>query len=364
MLAFLLGACLGLAGCVAGTGLTPASAPLSMPEPVTPSAGAGRPAAPLGSDFSVVRLPGAAPGVSVLALHRPARVAPLRYRVVVLPGSGCAGMGPLAARYFAGLLHAEVWVLHKPGVHPDDRRGPDRCPGAFVQADALGAWQAHAQAALQALAPVWGGASAGGVALPTVLVGISEGAELLPGLAAAVQPLAGLVLLGSSGLDPREAGALQAQRLGQSAAWQALGQQVRQEPQGPPVREYAPGASADLLPVLQGRSMRYWQDLWRWPLAQPLIDGPWPLWQFWGEADALVPAEAYARFAARARSRAAPYCARSFPGADHGLQTPGDDGVQRVWAWLEHHVRQAAALQASGQRGRYILNSCSGPTVK
>ena len=50
--------------------------------------------------------------------------------------------------------------------------------------------------------------------LPQLLVGISEGAELLPALAPEVPQLAGLVLIGSSGLDPQETGALQARRLG------------------------------------------------------------------------------------------------------------------------------------------------------
>ena len=63
-----------------------------------------------------------------------------RYRVVVVPGSGCAGMGPFADRYFRGLLHAQVTVLHKPGVHPADTTPAADCPARFVQADHLSAW--------------------------------------------------------------------------------------------------------------------------------------------------------------------------------------------------------------------------------
>lgn len=272
--------------------------------------------------FHAVRLPGSG-GATLQALVRGPRVPPLRYRVVVLPGSGCAGMGAFAERYFAGLLHAQVLVLHKPGVDPQALTPPGACPTDFVQHDALAAWQAHALAALRAAA---------GSELPTVLVGISEGAELLPGLAPAVPQLAGLVLLASSGLDPREAGALQAQRMGHGEDWQRL--QTLQADVAVSDHTWA-----------QGRSLRYWRDLWAWPLAQPLIDGPWPLWQVWGQADALVPPEAYARFGARAQGRPAPWCARSLPGADHGLQAPGDDGVQRVWAWLEQGARQGRLLR-------------------
>lgn len=280
--------------------------------------GARADAQPSVARFTVRELPGAE-GARLQALVRVERAAPLRYRVVVLPGSGCAGLGPFAERYFAGLLHARVWVLHKPGVRPDDRTPPGDCPADFIQADALSAWQAHALAAVQALV------QEEGAAVPTVLVGISEGAELLPALAPELPQLAGLVLLSSSGLDPREAGEMQARRLGVLPAWEAL--------------DRAQAGAAPDGTVEQGRSLRYWRDLWRWPLARPLIDGPWPLLQLWGEADALVPPEAYRRFGERAGARAAPFCARGLPQADHGLQSNGRDGVQQLWAWLEQWAR-------------------------
>ena len=201
VLAFLLGA-----------GLLCACGPATLGKAEHPSPQASA------SDFILRPLPGQG-GVTLQALERPARAPPLRYRVVVVPGSGCAGLGPFADRYFAGLLHAQVLVLHKPGVHPMGRTAPGQCPPAFVQTDAHAAWRAHAQAALQA----WhAGVAQDG--LPTVLVGVSEGAELLPHLAPQVPRLAGLVLLGASGLDPREALTLQAQRLGAQAALEGLAQ--------------------------------------------------------------------------------------------------------------------------------------------
>ena len=283
----------------------------------------------LGQDrFSVRRLPGMN-GQPLQALYRSERVAPLRYRVIVIPGSGCAGMGPWADRYFAGLLHAQVLVLHKPGVDPSSRTAPGDCSADFVQADALGTWRDHARAALRADAAQHGG-DPEMAALPQLLIGISEGAELLPALASDVAALAGVVLIGSSGLDPLEAGTLQAQRLGAAAAaqWQALG--VAQSSDRPDSQ------------VQQGRSLRYWRDLWGWPLQAALLAGPWPLLQVWGEGDALVPASAYVNFMARAQDRVAPYCPRKLAGADHGLQRPArpngqvaHDGVQQVWRWLE-----------------------------
>lgn len=274
------------------------------------------------------RLPGTQ-GQSLLALRRAPRVAPLRYRAIVIPGSGCAGMGPWAERYFAGLLHAQVLVLHKPGVDPYSRTAPGDCSGEFVRTDALSTWRDHARAALRADAaqrlPELR------AQLPQLLIGISEGAELLPTLAPEVPGLAGVVLIGASGLDPLQAGTLQAQQLGRAATvqWQALG------------TAQASGRPDDQ--VQQGRSLRYWRDLWHWPVQEPLLAGPWPLLQVWGQEDALVPASAYARFAGHARYRVARYCARALAGADHGLQRSaaqgGDDGVQQVWAWLERWAR-------------------------
>ncbi|AVO43122.1 alpha/beta hydrolase [Simplicispira suum] len=276
--------------------------------------------APIGSTFVARPLP-AADGFMLTALERPARVAPARYRVIVVPGSGCAGMAAIAERYFAGLLHAEVLVLHKPWVDAQASTPADRCSDDFVQADALVAWRAHAIAALRADARDRAGARP----LPQLLLGISEGAELLPALAPEIPHLAGLVVIGSSGLDPRDALALQAAQWGASASLQAL--------------ERAQAGPLPDTTVHEGRSLRYWRELWQWPLAQPLLAAPWPLLQVWGEQDALVPQAAYQRFRGLTENRKAPYCARIFSDADHGLQRSGHDDVQKLWAWLEQWAR-------------------------
>ena len=279
--------------------------------------------------FALRPLPGA-DGATLLALTRSERTASLRYRVIVIPGSGCAGMGPIADRYFAGLLHAQVLVLHKPGVDPQARTAPADCARDFVQQDRLSSWLAHARAAL--VADAQQRAREGAPALPQLLVGISEGAELLPALAPEVPQLAGLVVLASSGLDPQEAGALQAQRLGAQADWEELGRMVA-------------GRRPDSA-VAQGRSLGYWRDLWNWSLTLPLVRSPWPLLQVWGGDDALVPLAAYERFAELASLRTVPYCARRLDGANHGLQRgagPLTDGVQLVWAWIEQWARNPAS---------------------
>lgn len=298
-------------------------------QPPAPGQVTGASEAPVPSpEFGLYPLPGATPDRPVRALVRPARVGPPRLRVIAVPGSGCTGFAPFADRYFAGLLHAEVWVLHKPGVDLQAGAAPTACPPGFVEGDALGRWQADALAALRAMPAVpitaWTDANA---PLPTVLVGISEGAELLPVLATAVPGLRGLVLLGAPGLDPLETAGLQVRRLGVETDWARV--------------RIAAASSRPDSEVVEGRALAYWRDFLSWPLAQPLIDSPWPLLQVFGTADTLVPPQAYARFAARARGRSAPFCAWPFPDADHGLQGPeGRDGLQILWAWLERWVRQ------------------------
>ena len=267
--------------------------------------------------FIADQLPGAH-GFAVPVLRRAPLAPPLRYRVMVIPGSGCAGMAPIADRYFAGLLHAEIWVLHKPGVALDAWPPPDACDDDFVLHDALSTWRDDAVAALQSIGHEG--------AVPQWLVGISEGGELLPEIAKNLQSIEGVVLLSASGLDPAESGGMQAQRRGRLVDWRAL--------------EAMQASNASDSVVVQGRSLRYWRDLWRWTSAQPLIKGNWPLLQVWGEKDDLVPAVAYTQFALRAGGRQAPYCPMPIVDADHGLQAPNHDGVQKVWAFLEAQARE------------------------
>ncbi|MES2911372.1 MAG: alpha/beta hydrolase [Pseudomonadota bacterium] len=272
-------------------------------------------------------LPGAHPGIALTVLKRPALVLPARYRVVVVPGSGCTGWRPVAARYFAGLLHAELLVLHKPEANVDAGLAGE-CTAAFVKNDTLSTWRDHARAVLQAHNQPSQSPLEPAPALPVLLVGISEGAELLPYLAPDISALAGLVMISAAGLDPRATGELQVSRLGQKQAWQAL------------ARAQASQAGDDTL--VEGRTLGYWRDFWSWRLTRPLLEGPWPLLRVWGDADALVPVIAYQQFTEKARTRSAPFCDLRLPGADHGLQSelPNQrDGLQWLWARFEVWAR-------------------------
>jgi hypothetical protein len=268
-------------------------------------------------------------GVAGQALVRDALAAPLRYRVIVVPGSGCEPLATSADRMFAGLLHAQVVLLQKPLLGVALPGVAATCSSAFVQADALSAWADVAVPLSTALAGPVAQAATVAPSLPLVLVGLSEGAELLPRLAWAFPDAVLLVMVAHAGLDPAEAGRLQARRLGAEAEWNALMARVRRpEPAGSP--------------MIEGRSWRYWHDLAAWPLEAPLLADPRPLLHAWSASDALIPEAAYTQFSQRAQRRAGGYCAMRFEAVDHQLRSAEGDRLQSVWAALEDRARSPA----------------------
>ncbi|MES2886491.1 MAG: alpha/beta hydrolase [Pseudomonadota bacterium] len=243
------------------------------------------------------------------------------YRVYFLPGSGCRGLAPIADRYFQGLRAAEVVVVHKRHVDPAQWPGPDDCAERFVAHDNLRAWARDAQAFIQwhlrahPLAPEQ----------RAVLVGSSEGAELLPSLAPSLPPASPLVLIGSTGLDPLMALRQQAQRLGAPKFVDQM-MALTQDGTVPDGARFA------------GRSVGYWRSLSGWALADPLLQLPNPVWLAFGAADGAVPLAGLKEFARRAQAAERPVCVVVFPEADHGLQRVGADEVQRLWGWVEAAV--------------------------
>jgi hypothetical protein len=228
-------------------------------------------------------------------------------------------MAPIADRYFAGLQHAEVLVLHKQGVDVNAWPAPAQCPAAFVLQDNLADWLASARAAIRRY---WLDHPS---PLPLLLVGISEGAELLPALSADLPEASGLVVVSNAGLDPAEVLSLQAERQGAARAWRAI-----------------VAAAASARPdsaMIEGRSLLYWRVLLTWPVKDRLLALPLPLLHAWGSDDARIPLPAYERFRQLAVARATPYCAMPFAAADHGLQSPAGDQLPRVWQVLEDWAR-------------------------
>jgi hypothetical protein len=248
-------------------------------------------------------------------------------RVYVVPGSGCTGMGPILPHYFEGLRAREFIVLHKLHVHALDWPRPTPCRPGFVQQDELASWALAwrsfmAQDLRERPVPIG----------RVVLVGISEGAELLPSLMADWPEVGLAVLLGSSGLDP----------------WDALLMQLD--------REHDPLFAVNLQAKLEagsgtqwligGRTLSYWRTLRHWPVAEALGKSRTPTLLLMGQADAVQAPEGLQRF--ETQHHRPQLCTRLVAGADHGLRVEG-----RQWPGLWPLVQglvQAPSAPAFAQR--------------
>jgi len=296
---------------------------------INPALVLAQPAPHLGAGSRFMRIAGLPTDGEVWA--RDALDTPAQWRLLVVPGSGCVSLTSSMNRLAHSLRHAQVLLLQKPHLAPGTQAVDAACSDEFIAADNLADWQSRAiRLARQSLA-------ATDSTLPLVLAGLSEGAELLPGLVQALPEAEALVMVGNAGLDPATVAGLQADRLGAGAAWQRL------------MRAAAGSPSPQRL--LEGRNLRYWQVLLDWPLQAALLADPRPLLHAWGGHDALIPAAAFARFAAAARQRSGGYCALQFPAADHQLRTADNDELQTLWALLDQAAsrrRQTAAASMPG----------------
>lgn len=272
-------------------------------------------------------------------LSRSALAPPERYLAIVLPGSGCAGLRPIASDLFAGLLHARTLVVHPRHVDPERWPEPEHCTPEFVSHDAL---DRRLEDALRAVAPVVDESR-----LPIVLIGISEGAEIVPALAMrlAREPLL-VVLLAHPGLDPVTLGDWQAARQGQLQDWRRQLELARQ-------------ASAQ--DVIGGRSARYWQVLEHWRVAEPLEKGRWPVLRVWGQADPRLPPESWSKDLWSAQ-RLLRWCDQPVAEADHGVQAPGLNGLVRAWAWIENFFRPGDQDSVEGWSQRCSVREAASPS--
>lgn len=234
-------------------------------------------------------------------------------RVYVIPGSGCAGLARWLPDFFKGLRAQQVVVLHKPHVRAEDWPAPKPCPPAFVAQDDLRpwsqAWRAFLAQDLQQR-PVQ--------AHRVVIIGISEGAELLPAVLPQGFSPGLLVLLGSSGLDPWHALQLQSERQADTAFIGELDALLE-------ARE--PDEEKDRAERFGGRSLAYWRTLRHWPVARPLQDSHVRVLVLMGTEDERQPPQALQLF--RDKHLRTGLCTRLVEGADHGLRI----GKQR-WSGL------------------------------
>jgi len=262
-------------------------------------------------------------------------------RVYVVPGSGCTGMAPILPHYFKGLKAREFIVLHKLHVHAADWPRPTPCRPGFVAQDELASW-AHAwrsfmtQDLRERPVPL----------ARVVLVGISEGAELLPGLMADWPDVGLSVLLGSTGLDPWDALLMQLQR--EHDPLFAVNVQARLDAPSGDAAKHAPAneASSSDERLVGGRTLNYWRTLRHWPVAVPLGTSRTPTLVLMGDADGVQATEGLTRFAQEQRR---PWlCTRMVAGADHGLRIEASQW-RGLWPLVQGLV-QTPTAQAFEQR--------------
>jgi predicted esterase len=250
---------------------------------------------------------------------------PAQHRVYVIPGSGCNGLARIALDYFQGLGHGEVIVPHKRHVDAQHWQGDSAaCSAAFVRDDNLVRWAADARAFIlwhMQHHPLRDNQ-------PVALVGISEGAELLAAIVTEVPQVKLLALVGSSGLDPLEALALQAPR---ARAPEFISMLMRN--------------NANLtLPddeIWAGRSMAYWRSLVAWRHSQALLATNHPLLLGFGGRDEAVPLAALRQFQSRAQAQRRSLCVVVFDEADHSLRNGGiDRPLQHYWALVSDALQR------------------------
>lgn len=276
-------------------------------------------------------LPGSSPQRQLVVLRRDAPAGPALLQLVVVPGSGCTGFAPFAARYFQGLTRARLIVLHKPYADIFAGPAPAECSRDFVQYDSLSSWRDDAVAALQYIA------GRENHKLPTIVLGISEGAEIVPYLIHSVKDPIGMVFVSAAGLDPSMVGRMQAARLGQIKAWDR-------------VEEHAASGFPDDM-LVEGRTLHYWRDMFAWRVTAPLAAAKKPLLRVWGGNDALVPQGAYAALRTSLAGQIEQLCDWRMDAADHGLQTGSVDGMQLIWPRLAQWAKTGQLDCPSAAKG-------------
>lgn len=235
-----------------------------------------------------------------------ARPAIERTYVFVISGSGCTSMKFWLPQYFTGLEGEygplRIFVVQKRGITERSWGRIAGCPDDFAREDHPQRWLTdyrefiHEQLASYHPAHV-------------VLVGISEGAEIVPLLARHIPAVTHIVLLGSGAMDPLDAFALQAVRQ-HSNGYAHLSDLLRQFADSSDVPRHALG----------GHTPRYWSELGELHPGDDLIESQLPVMVGMGERDEALPIEsAWAlreRFDAHAPGR---LTLLTYAGADHAL---------------------------------------------
>jgi pimeloyl-ACP methyl ester carboxylesterase len=244
--------------------------------------------------------------------------------VFVVSGSDCVNMKGLLPHYFDGLEGASggmrIFILHKRFIGTSD------CGSRFIEMDHPSRWvEDQAEFILAQL-------SIAGMNFQRpsklLLVGISEGAEVVPVLAGRISGVTHAALLGNGGMDPYDALQLQATKYGFTDAARHIDITCN-------------GSPASFDRVVADRSCRYWSEMRSLRHTDNLLRLDIPLFVAMGEADRMVPIESAwhirDRFAAAGRTTLR---VLTVPSADHGFRKPDGSALPEVWRALEEWLHE------------------------
>lgn len=228
--------------------------------------------------------------------------------IFVVAGSGCAGLQAFLPAYFRGLEGesglTRFFILQKRGIAPAD--DGKQCSDDFIRQDHWSVWLADQQAWIRSQLQ-----QAPQRPRRVILMGISEGAEVVAGLAPAVPELTQVILLSHSGSGALETYQALAQRYPHMrAGWRTLQGRLREPPADPDAAR------------IHGRSWRYWSELAAVSHLALLEQITVPVFWAYGGADGLIPDDARRKLQQNlspARQRLWRVC--EYAGADHGFHT-------------------------------------------
>ena len=232
--------------------------------------------------------------------------------IFVVAGAGCGSMGRYLPQYFTGWEGesglTRIRVLLKRHIRAQD--SGDECSEAFIRADHLSQWRADQLAFIKTQLRQFN--ERGIRPRRVILLGISEGAELVPLLARDLPQITHLALLANAGNSAIPTyRALAAIYPHMQQGWDVLSRALASSPADPEQAR------------IHGRSWRYWSEIAGIDQTRNLLAARLPVFAGVGEADTLIPPGA-----ANALRKAFSDAGRSdlqlriYPAADHGLRSP------------------------------------------
>ncbi|MBC7500634.1 MAG: hypothetical protein H7315_09060 [Herminiimonas sp.] len=252
--------------------------------------------------------------------------------VFVVSGSGCNSMQYFLPRYFRGLEGESgplrISILQKRFIDERAWNASNACSRAFVEADHLSRWLAdQTEFILHELTML---RDQHIVAQRIVIVGISEGGDMVPLLTRQIPGVTHAVILANGGMDPLDAYRLQAIKHGRASGLDTLAALDR--------RPSEPDAPAH---DIGGRTWRYWAELRDLRHTDNLLAMSIPVWMAMGDADLAVPVESALFLRDQfLQHRKTNLNLHIFHGAGHSLQIGNKFLLENFWFALDNMLKK------------------------